>query len=116
MLTIASAFIAISYDKSSRLIFSFALEQIGYDLDLGSINIDRSLVENSYFLDNLRINELEGETSFQANKITAHVNFLDLLRLDSFVKIKLEGNSIQINKLQFDTKPRGSEIILSLDS
>ena len=86
MLTIASAFIAISYDKSSRLIFSFALEQIGYDLDLGSINIDRSLVENSYFLDNLRINELEGETSFQANKITAHVNFLDLLRLDSFVK------------------------------
>ncbi len=104
MLTIASAFIAISYDKSSRLIFSFALEQIGYDLDLGSMNIDRSLVENSYFLDNLRINELEGETSFQANKITAHVNFLDLLRLDSFVKIKLEGNSIQINKLQFDTK------------
>ena len=44
MLTIASAFIAISYDKSSRLIFSFALEQIGYDLDLGSINIDRSFV------------------------------------------------------------------------
>ena len=104
ILTIVSAFIGISYDKSSRLILSFALEQAGYNLDLGSINIERSLTENSYYLGDLRINELKGETSFQANRIKAHLNFLDLLRLDTFLKIKLEGNSIQINKLQFDTK------------
>ena len=65
ILTIVSAFIGISYDKSSRLILSFALEQAGYNLDLGSINIERSLTENSYYLGDLRINELKGETSFQ---------------------------------------------------
>ncbi len=104
LLTGCLSLLATSYEKTARLIFSFAFKHAGYDLHIDLLDIKRSLAGNEYYLDKVKVNEVEGETHFYSNKIIAKFSFLDLVRLDDFLKVKLEDNSLRVSKLKFDTK------------